>query len=276
MCISILPSEMKTTKILSIPVGGESLNHFLSYSNNVVNLSGTPNAMILPVPGIVKQEWFYDTTPFKFFMNDISDNCSYIYDYLGRPKIISRGVELSVNFKLGQYSIYLVPPNGSLIETISSIDTSIRPAIKNSFYDFFDEHYKNCSFVICLFDNNETIDVQPIAFEYLPNNPNLLYFPTMDCHNGEIPNLNDKVELDHIFLFEHTGQQPEGLVKNSTVCCFDVPSFLKERKYRSLIGDEEEFNGDTFIYINNMNETPFGKYPLIYRGTIDNHVAVNG
>lgn len=275
MCIAVLPSEMENTKILSIPVGGDSLNHFLCYSNNVVNLSGSPNAMILPVPGIVKQEWFYDTTPFKFFMNDISDNCNYLYDYLGREKSLSRG-GLSVNFKLGQYSIYVVPQDGDLTQTISSIDESIRPTIKNSFYDFFDKYYKNCSFVICLFGNNDTIDAQPIAFEYLPNNPNLLYFPTMDCHNGEIPDLNQYVKLNHIFLFEHTGLQPEGMKKTSTICRFDVPSFLKDRKYRSLIGDNNELNGDTFIYIDNMTETSFGKYPLIYRGTIENHVAVNG
>jgi hypothetical protein len=258
MCITVNKAKLSKTKILSIPVGNG--NHFIAYSNSVKNTSGRPNAMIFAVPGKTKQEWFYDTTKYKDFLDEIIDNSDLIEDYYGiRSRGLSKGFLGFESFEVGNYKVGLADSFNGAIEFINSQPRENRPVISDSLQKFFETNYFNLSFVVCLFSSEKTIDAQPIAFEYEPFFSDQLYFPTMDSHDGEAPSLSGLVEADHTFIYEHTGESNRKLYKEAIELKADVPVFLKKRRYRTVELNGMVKNGDTFISLNELKNAPFSE-----------------
>lgn len=271
MCITTKAAELSSTKILSIPIK-EHGTHFLAYSNKVRNTSGQPNAMIFAIPGITKQEWFHDTTKYKDFLDEIIDKAS-LNEWMG-TKSYTRGADklsksLSFEeFALGIYTVGLASSFDGAEEFIASLSEDKRPEVSNSLRAFFREKYAGWSFAVCCFDAGEAIDSQPIAFEYAPFNPGFLYFPTMDAHDGNAPRMDRKVEVDHVFIFEHTGVWNEGLYQMDSIT-MDAPvlEFLNKRRYRTREMYSLTKNGDTYIKIADMNALDFSKDPELLRAS---------
>ena len=266
MCISVNHAAMSKTKILSLVL--DSGNHFIAYSNKVKNLSGKPNAMILPIPGETKQEFFYDTTKYKDFMDEIIKKCDYEEDYLG---FRSRGMHLSKskffeNFTVGMYDVGLSKNFEGIQEFLASFPEDKRPDISTELQNFFKEKYAGWSFAICVFDTDKTIDAQPIAFKYKPFGDKVIYFPTMDGHDGKAPVIDSMVDVDHTFIYEHTGST-DGmeLVQKFVTLKADVPAFLQDRKYRAIYARGNAKNGDTFLNVEKMTNGSFREEPELKR-----------
>ena len=241
MCITLKPARLNNTKILSIKLPNG--NHFIGYSNKVQNLSGKPNAMVLPIPGTAKPEFFYDTTKYKNFLNEIANATK------PRSRGLMKGVSsksLSYDkFEVGMYTVGLSDSfDGAAF--INSLPEEKRPEFSEEMGEFFRVKYKGWSFAVCVFDTTKTIDAQPIAFEYKPFD-DVLYFPTMDSHDGHAPK-PERVDTDHVFLFEDT---INGLNK---LTLKGAPDFLQGRAYHQLTSEGYAFNGDTFIYNTNLPE----------------------
>lgn len=270
MCITVNYAALSNTKILSIPL--ENGNHFISYSNKAKNLSGKPNAMILPIPGETDQSLFHDTTKYKNFMEDIIKVCG-LDKYYGmlskglRSKSRSSGDELSFDqFELGMYTVGLAKGFGGVRDFLDSLPENKRPVVSEELKKFFEEKYKGWSFAVCCFDSDKTIDSQPIAFEYKPHENYLLYFPTMDGHDGGAPNEDESVRVDHTFIYEHTGHMEKGkFIKEFITLGEEVPKFLQDKKYRSHPLRGMQKNGDTFIDVRKMNDLDFIEEPEFKR-----------
>ncbi len=268
MCITVNHADLSKTKILSLPL--ENGNHFIAYSNKVKNLSGKPNAMILPIPGETNPGLFHNTEPYKDFMDEITKKCDFEEDYLGMKSrgIFSKGFE---RFELGQYTIALAKDFQGIREFLSQLSEEKRPEVSEELKKFFEEKYAGWSFAICAFDSDKTIDAQPIAFEYKPFDGNLIYFPTVDGHDGKAPVLGELVDTDHTFIYEHTGSMdiPEGrrfeYYQKTVTLDAKVPSFLNERRYRTTISRGRQVNGDTFIDGNKMRDSNFVDEPQLKR-----------
>src|ERR1035437_3466696 len=258
MCITVNHAELSKTKILSLEL--ESGNHFIAYSNKVKNTSGKQNAMILPIPGEAKPEWFHDTTEYKGFMDEIINKSRHAQDYLGilnRSILSSKGVE---KFELGMYSVGLSKDFKGIEDFIQQLPEEKKPSISKELKHFFLEKYAGWSFAICLFASDKIIDAQPIAFEYKPFLKDYLYFPTTDSHDGGAPKINSNIVTDHTFIFEHTGIMDEDkytYVKKFVTLEAKVPDFLQNRKYRTAFSKGYEKNADTYIDINMMKNSDF-------------------
>jgi len=266
MCITVNTAKLSKTKIISMPVGND--NHFISYSNNVKNLSGEPNAMILPIPGKSKREWFFDTTEYNGFLDEIISKSSLEKDYYGirSRSALSKSKSLDF-FELGNYKVVLADSWSKLISFIKQLPLNMQPKIKDDLSNFFQKEYASCSFVLCLFDSNKIIESQPIAFEYTPNDFNVLFFPTMDSHDGNPPKKHELIETDHTFIYEHTGAQNENMFQKTVKLNSKVPLFLKERKYRFFESKSKNVkNADTLILLDEMSELNFDNNPVFYRG----------
>ncbi len=100
----------------------------------------------------------------------------------------------------------------------------------------------------------------PIAFH-----SDFLYFPSLDAHDGKAPRLNFNVDVDHVIIFEHTGEMKEDYELDSIRLDADVPSFLQDRKYRFINMRGAAKNGDTFIKISEMSQLEFSVDPKLYR-----------
>jgi hypothetical protein len=271
MCITVNHASLAGTKILSIPL--ENGNHFIAYSNKVQNLSGKPNAMILPIPGETSPELFHDTTKYKDFMSEIIKKCG-LDKYRGiltksimRSRSLSDDDDLSFDkFDLGMYTVGLAKGFNGVRDFLESLSEEKRPVVSEELKKFFEEKYAGWSFAVCVFDSNKAIDAQPIAFEYKPFENNLIYFPTMDGHDGGAPDENESVRTDHTFIYEHTGtMQRDKFIKEFVSLDAEVPEFLQDKKYRATLLKGHHKNGDTFIDANKMKDSDFTDEPEFKR-----------
>lgn len=265
MCITINKALLSKTKILSLTLPNG--NHFIAYSNKVKNESGKPNAMILPIPGETKPEWFHDTTEYKDFMDEIINKSRYTQDYLGvqmRSLSASKGIQ---KFELGMYSIGLSNDFKGIEDFIKELPENKKPEVSAELRSFFLDKYAGWAFAICLFDTDKTIDAQPIAFEYKPFSKKNLYFPTMDSHDGGAPKAESNIETDHTFIFEHTGMMDKSKTYAKTFVTLEakVPEFLQNKRYRAVFSKGYEKNADTYIEISLMTALDFASDPKYKR-----------
>lgn len=273
MCITVNHANLSKTKILSLPL--ENGNHFIAYSNNVKNLSGKPNAMILPIPGETNPSLFHNTESYKDFLDEITKKCRFEEDYLGMRSrgFLSKGLSFD-KFELGMYTVGLAKEFSGVREFLNQLPDDKRPEISEELKKFFEEKYTGWSFAVCVFDSDKAIDAQPIAFEYKPFGPNLLYFPTMDGHDGNAPRVGAMVETDHTLIYEHTGKMTDKSYAQQYVTLdAKVPDALQNRKYRAVFTKGYELNGDTFVNIDIMNESEFKNDPEFKRITPVPHLV---
>lgn len=271
MCITVNTAVLTGTKIMSLHL--DNGRHFIAYSNKVNNTSGKPNSMILPVPGVLKKEWFHNTEKYKDFMDDIIKNTTdeHYTGMLSRG-ILSKGISLSFDsFNLGMYKVGIAPSYNGIQEYINTLPKDERPSISEELSEFFKNKYAGWSFVVCAFAGDKKMESQPIAFEYDPFGPSLIYFPTMDAHNGGAPKMGENVDVDHTFIYEHLGKQREDLYmkdyspfKNKEEKP-EYPDFLKNRKYRFKELRGMAKNGDTYIKKDDMKAIDFLEDPKFFR-----------
>lgn len=268
MCCTVEKAKLSNTKILSLPL--DNGNHFIAYGNSVRNESGKPNAMILPIPGRTKPEWFHNTKKYKSFLTDITKKATWMnwmgWNTRGLMKSASLGDNFSSyeKFQLGMYTVGLSDSFDGIAAFLNSLPDDERPAVSKELQEFFKSHYPNWSFAICCFNTSKPIDAQPIAFEYTPMDPNNLYFPTMDAHNGGAPDLDEKVEVDHMFIYEHTGPREDKYAMEH-IDLDNVPDFLNKRKYRTMSMGGYMSNGDTVVNITEMSALQFLHEPEFIR-----------
>ena len=263
MCITINKAELSGTKIMSLPL--ESGRHFIAYSNRVLNRSGKPNAMILPIPGTTKPEWFHNTEQYSKFLVEITKK-AHMKEWVPSRSLgrVAKGMKSFEQFDLGMYTIGLASSFEGVEEFISSLSEEKRPVVSDELRGFFREHNAGWSFAVCCFSSDKTIDAQPIAFEYEPFNPDLLYFPTLDGHDGGAPRLADAVMMDHTLIYEHTGVFDRKLYQMEYIELKDVPDFLNKRRYRLHEMQGNYPNGDRYIRISEMSGNDFADGPKVY------------
>lgn len=233
MCITSAKAKLTGTQILSLSIGDK--RHFIAYANKAENTSEKPNSMILPIPGKLKAEWFHNTEKYSKFLDRIVSATTP----QNRGATLSKSLGDFKTFSLGMYKIGIAENYHGINAFINTLPKNERPTISKSLKDFFIEQYANWSFVVCIFPQNKTMDAQPIAFEYEPFTPGLVYFPTMDAHDGRAPKRED-VWVDHVFIYEN----PKS---DHVISLTDTPDFLKDRKYCSYAQKGKFINGDTYL-----------------------------
>ena len=255
MCITVAEAKLSKTKILTMPL--DNGNHYMAYSNSFVNeKQNGKNAMILPIKGKTKQEWFYDTTNYKSFLDDIV-NSSTDDKYMGyASRGISKGLNIEI-FNVGMYNVGLTDSIDSAAIFLSDNNVEVKEELIN----FFREKYVDFSFAVCIFDSTEKIDSQPIAFEYIPNDNTVLFYPTMDCHTGDAPDLREFVETDHHIIYVHDFNESEFKFAKTSITLNNVPDYLNNKKYRFLKLNQSLKNGDIYINIDSINKASFLEKP---------------
>lgn len=240
MCITSGPAKLSKTKILSLKLDEEY--HLLAYSNNTRNLSDHPNSMILAVPGKLTQEDFFDTTLYAKFLEEIEEFNTPRTRSLGKSKSIDDDTLSFENFQLGMYNVFLSNSADLIGEAVSALPENERPVISSDLLDFFKTHYVDWSYIVCVFDNKQAIDAQPIMFKYKPFDKNILFFPAMDSHSGKAPVVNSNVAVDHVLIYEDKGN---GITEFPEEC--QIPDFLKNKEYNCSTKVGARPNGDWYL-----------------------------
>lgn len=241
MCLTSGPAKLSGTKILAMRL--ENQQHLIAYSNSVENTSGRPNSMILPVPGKLSKEDFFDTTAYPHFMDEIEEQI--------KPKVRSKSFSRSLsanddlsfeNFQLGNYNVFISESAQTIGKAIEKLEDSKRPEISKDILSFLDERYKGWSFVICCFDAKDKVSAQPVMFKYTPLNKDILFFPAIDSHDGKAPDMGRNVHVDHYII-----TNIENPSKSEVPFTEPVPEFLKDFNYVGMVYDGYFSNGDFYL-----------------------------
>ncbi len=231
MCITSKKSEMKSTKIASL-VDYYTGRHHLVYANNVHNLHRGPNCLILPIPGEIIE--VHDTTAYHSFMDELADN---FREPVGRGLSTAKGKGNIVIKEVGVYTVLIcnkIVPD-EIMKTLKKVDHWKRPDISEELMSWYASFYgKNAQLLICCFDNLEMEKAQPVWVEYAPFNMLAAFYPAVDSHNGEPPQMDKWVDRDHQLYFGVIGpRRYESYMKR---CNFSasVPQIFKEAYWRKF------------------------------------------
>jgi hypothetical protein len=207
MCITLQEAEMTTT-IVGGSVNYKQRTHTLLYQNNVKNISGGANAMVLPIMGRVVE--VTDTSDFNKFMEEIVEQT--------RPmsKSVSDGsrafnMDSIKTYQVGAYIIIEAQNCSSeaILEAIGKLPLEQQPSMSTELLDWYKDHYSNPTLLLCCFTGTDTLSAQPIMVEYEPRNFDVFLVPGTDDHHGIVPVMGSEIDRDHTLIF--------GQIKKPTV-----------------------------------------------------------
>lgn len=167
------------------------------------------NAMILPIPAEVADIEVLDTSAYSHFLKDIREA-------LIPPVAMSRG---TLSFGAGQqmvrvisFDIYtiVIAANAQAIATVINSDAvpeQCRPALNDDIVEAYTGWYPGWAIAVCCFNNGEAQEAKPLLFSYRPTrqDPDYFFIPTLDCHDGGVPDLTAMVEVDHTIFVACNG-----------------------------------------------------------------------
>jgi len=160
-----------------------------------------------------------------------------------------------INFDV--YTI-VVARDAADIETVLNSDAvpeERRPTISAAMIQAYTEWYPGWAIAVCCFSTTEPKVAKPLLFGYRPtkqDDPDMFFIPTLDAHDGGVPDLTADVEVDHT-IFVATNDMAASLkhwVDYSDAHGFSEPSSVIERLPRAVAGRQIRRmmrNGDIVI-----------------------------
>lgn len=221
MCMSSEPAHFSDTRLyVGRAVHKKQDVHVLCYQNKAI--SETPNCMILPFPAKepMTAENIIDTSESPRLLEDMADACRVF------TKSIRRSLSLdsySFNsapvvqvFESGSYTVLLSESCQGMPAALSLVDEKKRPKISKEMLDGMEKLYPNHHFAICCWQGS--VEAEPLLWYYVPQNPDSLFFPTMDAHDGKPPVVDSMVYVDAWYLTKseekgnkvYYGKYPQG------------------------------------------------------------------
>ncbi len=208
MCVSSAPAELTGTQLYAgrDPVNAEL--QVLVYANVARNQAPGPNAMLLHFPAIPGTMSPASVLP--------TDGCHHIMEDMveaARPK--TRSMSLGAPgvgrgavhvFESGIYTVVLAEYAGDIPRVLDQVRESRRPAISEELLAFYATEFPGFPVALCCFNNREAAQATPMMWLYAPLNPDVVFFPAIDCHTGGVPEFTGKVEVDHWLIGQ--GREP--------------------------------------------------------------------
>lgn len=259
MCITIKPSVMSNTLIYA----GEGTYkdkyvHVIAYQNTATNIGSEANAMIIPFPTSqpMNQDNIIDTSNFNKFLIDIAD-ASKIHYVSDNTLLGSRGpFTKSVVFESGSYTVVLANDINEVFDALKLVPDNKRPTISKEFLEGYSEIYPDQPIAICCWEGK--VKAEPLLWWYEPTDKKKLFIPTMDSHDGNVPNKNALVEVDHIIS---TGSSIQNYTANNinyrNSIPEDVMTLLPTKSFGTKI-ENTHLNGDMWLN-SNLTEEPILK-----------------
>lgn len=211
MCVSMAKADFTGTKVClyATKAPGYGNVQVLIYQNTVVSFAG-PNAMLLHLPteAQVGPENFIDTGRFSHILDDMVDAVT------PRPRHTmgfgTRGLTMSSVqvFDVGIYTVVLARNAADIPAALHLVPTEKRPALNPDLFKFYERAYPNFAVALCCFNNSKNAQAEPIMVWYRPTQFDGTYrLPAIDCHSGAVPNLYEKVNVDHWLFLATAGME---------------------------------------------------------------------
>lgn len=206
MCMTASPARLSNT----ILYGADAMKdgkyiHIIGYQNVAEDLSGKPNAMILPFPVAegtkMGPENIIDTRAYSGFMKRYRDAIpSSDRRMMSASKGMSRGISASVAqvFESGSFTVVLAESAGAIPEALTRVPEEKRPSISAALLESFDQLYPGEPIAVCCWSGS--IRPEPLLWWYEPKNKESIRLPALDAHDGGAPRTG-LVKVDHAIVF---------------------------------------------------------------------------
>ena len=293
MCCSVSPN-IKVRFSDTILYGAEIVNslgknvHVLGYQNtaqnNVSSFAALPNsfwkkfkstfsssakakgnAMILPFPAVphtMSKENVLDTGNCPKVLKDIAEAVKPLPPKgLLFPQSRSFGAQSLVQIfeAAGIYTVVLAQDARAIPDALDQVPAEKRPQLNPELFDAYAKWYPDWTIALCCFNNEELKEALPMIWWYEPLNPEQLFLPALDCHTGNLPNLQASVLVDHTVAVgsslvenDYQGSYQRVFYSNSNISNDLKPYFLSQ-----VIGTEikEKMpNGDFVCQIDEVRK----------------------
>lgn len=273
MCVSIgaANASFSNTKLY---VGEAMRNgkyvHVLAYQNKAKTGKNQPNAMIIPFPTNVAMgpQNVLDTSKFPKFLDEIS-SATRMTRLLSADGITkgARSFGIAQVFDVGSYTVVLADNVAQVPEALEKVPENKRPAVSADFLKAYGELYPNQPVALCCW--NGAVEAEPLLWWYEPKNPETLFVPTMDAHDGSAPDLNADVDTDHIVSVGSTisisRSYYTGTVLYSSSLGEAANLLPKHVVGTKLVGHYK--NGDCFVNVSELNNSDRTYEPIMKRGS---------
>ncbi len=222
MCCSVSPGvsvAFTDTVLYGAEVIGEAGEpvHVLGYQNKVQGRVGwlsqlagwlpfghTGNAMILPFPAVPRtmtQANVLDTASCRGILQDMADAVAppvpHASTWRRMSMLLSDEPRVQV-FQTGIYTVVLADDPRDIPAALHRVPSSKRPTLNPALFDAYARWYPGWTMALCCFNNARARLADPLLWWYRPMRPDRLFLPAVDCHTGDIPDLDAQVSVDHV------------------------------------------------------------------------------
>lgn len=244
MCVTIGAAELSNTILYSGEIIEDNkIIHVLGYQNNVKNLTSGPNAMILPLPAKseLTERNMLDTSEYKECLKEMAETLQF--DGLSLTKSLSMSFSVQI-FNKGDYTVVLSKQATAIPEALKLVPEHKRPIISTEFFEAYQEWYPSWPIAVCCFEA-KAMEAAPLLWWYEPLDSSKFFLPALDGH-GKVPNLKEKVQVDHTIII---GSQAQHAFK---VHYYKDVSSLKKYLPAKILGRKMKGrhpNGDFYVKI---------------------------
>lgn len=243
MCVSAQPAIFKGTRIyhgiIRNGVPGFSARQLTAvgiYSNNAQSLAG-PNAMLLAIPTLepMTERNFLDTTQCPRILDDM------VRALTPQSKSLSMGMRGGGDdsgvlvFDVGLYTMVVAPQATQILGALNRVRLDRRPTVNGDLLEFYDLAYPGWSIVLCCFNNAQAKQSGPVMFWYLPIHGDNHYWPALDCHTGDAPDIHEMVDTDH-FLIASSDRLEAADVGAQVYYTDDIPAVVRQFLPNQVVG----------------------------------------
>lgn len=202
---------------------------------------GTGNAMILPIPDAVGNIELIDTTTCPNFLKDIRS--ALTPRTRGGLRRGSFGADSAKSVRIIEFDVYTIVIAKSakdLAKALKSdaISDARRPALNDEILKAYAKWYPNWAIAVCCFSNTDAQRAKPLLFSYEPtkqDDPDYLFVPSLDSHDGKAPDLTALVDVDHT-IFVATEDMSDRHSMTVFYSDTDIAAGIKEVLPRKVMG----------------------------------------
>jgi len=266
-CCSLQPARFSNTHGLAAEAqhNGKTV-HLLGYQNTAVNMAdgGKANALFLPIPakpGTMTHVNILNTTSSPGLFDDLE---------AALPRPPERGLIMSTMATSGTiapppevfehdiYTIVLASDPSQIPAALSQVRPERRPSLNPAIFQAYGKWYKGWTFALCCFNTRQQTEAKPMLWWYEPLNPDRLFFPALDAHTGNPPDLTKMVDVDHDIFFGS-----DKMTKGYPVSYRDVTmsSELKQLLPKKICGSRISspmINGDFYVDTISLRNGSYG------------------
>lgn len=212
MCVCAAEAELSGTVLYQGRVGhpNHGLIHVLGYQNTARNLASGPNAMLLHLPGKrMSQANFIDTSGCPRILRDmVTAVRPRTRGKRGGPVAAGAAAQVEV-FEHDIYTVVLADDPLAIPAAMERVPEGKRIHVSADLMAFYAERFPGYAVALCCFDNRDARQANPLLLWYTPHDPNVFRLPAIDCHTGDVPDLNALVQTDH-WVILGTDEAPDG------------------------------------------------------------------